>query len=211
MNTLVEQVVEHVPTDVFTDTTLRYLIKGTNARRYGLVKRALKSGQIMHLRRGVYALAKRFQRNPCNLYEIAQKIYGPSYISFESALSYHKWIPEAVYIITNASFKRAVEIETPLGQFSYIHIPSERFFYGVQRVKVSNGVFLMATPWRALVDYIYFHKKKWRGLKPLIDNLRIDEDNFHNVDFRLLEELSQTTRNVNVKKFIDSIKKELLV
>ena len=212
MNTLVEKVIENIPVDTFTDTTLRCLTKGTPNSRYGLVKRAIQAGEIIHLRRGLYVLAKKYRRHTANLYEVAQNIYGPSYISFESALSYHGWIPEAVYTVTSACVKRSKEIKTPLGVFSYAPIPSNNFYSGVCRVSsVEGGVFLMATPWRALIDYVYINKKKWEGFRPVIESLRVDPENFKNADFSLIEELSESTRSRHVKKFIDSLKKELAV
>ncbi len=210
MNILVEKIIENVPSDVFSDTTLKQLVKGSNASRYGLVKRAIQSGQIVHLRRGLYALSDKFRRKPFNLYEIAQKIYGPSYVSCESALAHHGWIPEAVYTITNISSKRSVEFKTQVGIFSYFHISSNSFLAGVRRVESEAGAFLMATPWRALLDYMYIHKKKWLSLEPLINDLRIDEDKFQNVDFRVLEELYLAIRSARIQNFIKNIKKELL-
>jgi len=208
MNKIVEQVIDRVPSDIFSDTTLRCLVKGTSDSRHSLVKRAIKSGEIIHLRRGLYMLSKKYKRHATNLYEIAQNIYGPSYISFESALSYHGWIPEAVYTVTSACSKRSKEVKTPLGLFSYSHIPSGRFYTGVLREQSSEGIFLMATPWRALIDYIYFHKKEWKGFKPLIESLRVDQSNLQKVDYQLLDELSEAVGSVYVKKFVQSIKKE---
>ena len=208
MNTLTEKVLEQVPLGVFSDTTVRHLIQGTNDRRYSMVKRAIQSGEIIHLRRGLYVLAEKYRRKPNNLFEIAGMLYGPSYISFESALSYHGWIPEGVYAVTSASAKRSQDIETPLGIFSYAHIPANNFFAGVERVS-SDHIFLIATPWRALTDYIYLHKKNWRGVKPLIEDLRIDQSLLQNADGQLLEVLNQATKSMNVKRFIRSIKKEL--
>ena len=102
MNTLVEKVLENVPADVFTDTTVRHLIKGTHERRYGLVKRALKSGEMVHIRRGLYALAKRFQRHPSNLYEIAQKISEIHDISLEEVSN-----------VTTANAEKLFTLELP--------------------------------------------------------------------------------------------------
>mgnify|MGYP003523184722 CR=1 FL=1 len=71
-------------------------------------------------------MSSRIQRQPLvDSFEIATVIYGPSYISFESALSYHGWIPEAVRTTTCASVKRAKEFETPIGVFFFLHIPIE--------------------------------------------------------------------------------------
>ncbi|MFT5206801.1 MAG: putative transcriptional regulator of viral defense system [Candidatus Omnitrophota bacterium] len=210
MNVLAGKIIESIPSDVFSDTIVKQLVKGSNASRYGLIQRAIQSGQIIHLRRGLYALSEKFRRKPFNLYEIAQKIYGPSYVSCESALAYHGWIPEAVYTITNVSSKRSLEFETQVGNFSYFHIPSNNFLAGVQRMESESGAYLMATPWRALIDYVYMHKKKWRGLEPLLNDMRIDEDKFQDVDFGVLEELYLASRSKQVQSFITSIKKELL-
>jgi hypothetical protein len=37
--------------------------------------------------------------------ELAQLVHGPGYVSLETALSHHGWIPEGVYAITNVSSK----------------------------------------------------------------------------------------------------------
>ncbi len=209
MNTIVERLID-IRKDVFTDTTIKTLVKGSPNSRYGLVKRAMKSGDVIHLRRGLYALSKKYRRHGINLYEIAQRIYGPSYISFESALSYHGWIPEAVYTITSACSKRTKEVKTPLGLFSYVHIPFDNFFAGVKREESPEGIFFMATPWRALIDYVYFHKKEWAGTQPLIESLRVDPANLEKVDLQILHELGESLKNNRVRKFIESIQKELL-
>ena len=209
MGPLAEKVIERVPSGIFTDTTVRRLIQGTPHSRYGLVKRALRSGEIIHLRRGLYVLSKKYQRRPVNLYEIAQRIYGPSYISFASALSYHGWIPEAVYTVTSACAKRSKDVKTPLGLFSYTRIPSTKFYAGVDRISSSEGIFLMADPWRALMDYIYVHKKNWNSLKPVVESLRVDPGHLRKVDFSLLKALRESTHSRCVKQFIDSVRKEL--
>ena len=103
MTNLVDKILEQIPYDTITDTELSGLLEGSEASRHNQLKRVLAKGELLHIRRGVYQLAKRYQRKPLNPFELAQKIYGPSYISFESALSYHGLIPEAVYSISSAS------------------------------------------------------------------------------------------------------------
>lgn len=210
MNTLIEQLIENVPNDVFTDTTVKTLVEGSVNSRYGLVKRAIKRGDLIHLRRGLYALSKKYRRHGMNLYEIAQRIYGPSYISFESALSHHGWIPEAVYTITSACSVRSKEVKTPLGLFSYAHTPFNNFFAGVKREQSPDGIFFMATPWRALVDYVYFYKKDWAGIQPLIEDLRVDAASLKEADLSVLNELGQSLECNRIKNFIEGIQKELV-
>jgi predicted transcriptional regulator of viral defense system len=209
MDMLIEKIIEKVPATTLNDTTLHALVPGTDDKRYGLVKRALKKGELVHLKRGLYALSDKWRQRPINLYEAAQKIYGPSYISLETALSHHGWIPEAVYTVTSVCFKRSKEFDTPLGRFSYAHIPSNYFFAGVQRISSANSVFLMATPWRSLADYVYVHQKNWTSLKPVLKDLRVDPNQFQNVDVSLLNEIYEAFRSFRVKKFIEGIQKEL--
>jgi len=87
---------------VFTDLFLKNLIPSTDNRRFGLVKRWIKKGEIIQLKQGIYLLVEKNRKRGVNLFQIAQILYEPSYISLESALSYHGWIPEAVLSILTA-------------------------------------------------------------------------------------------------------------
>lgn len=210
MNKIIENVKENIPCDIFTDNVLRIVLNGTSDSRHSAVKRAVQAGDIIRFKRGVYALGPRYQRKGINLFQAAQMMYGPSYVSMESALAYHGWIPEAVYTITSVSLKRSREIKTPLGIFSYVRIPSKIFFAGISRIESPGGVFLVATPWRALADYVYTHKADWKGLKPVVESLRVDAERFKNVDFCLLDEVKESTQSTRVKVFMDRVKKELM-
>ena len=160
MNKVPERVFELLPWCHFTTQDLAALFPGSEDRRYGLVKRAVASGGIIHVRRGLYCLAPKYQKKSMNLYALAQHVYGPSYVSLESALSWHGWIPEAVHAITSASFKKSKEFPTPLGLFSYDRVPQEVFYTEVERLTDALGnVFLMATPLKALADYVYVRKR----------------------------------------------------
>ena len=210
MSRFIEKVKEKIDGDVFTDAGLTNALGGTANSRNSAVRRAVKAGDIIRLKRGLYVLGAKHQRKGVSPFQAAPMIYGPSYVSLESALSYHGWIPEAVHAVTSVSTKRSKEVKTPLGIFSYARIPSHKFFSGVSRIESENGVFLMATPWRALVDYVYVHKEDWKGLRPVVESLRVDTAHFKGVDFRSLEELREATRSKRVKVFIDRIKKELV-
>jgi predicted transcriptional regulator of viral defense system len=125
MSKLIEQILDHIPHDVSADTELAALLPGLDSSRPQQVKRAIAKSDLVPIRRGLYLLFKRYQRHNVNLNGLAQNIYGPSYISFESALSYHQLIPEAVYTVTSASSKRAREFSTPLGIFAFTQVPME--------------------------------------------------------------------------------------
>ena len=75
---------------------LARLLDGTPQRRYNLVNRALKHGELLQLRRGLYLLAPQSANKLPHPFVLAQALQTGSYISFETALSFHGWTPESV-------------------------------------------------------------------------------------------------------------------
>ncbi|MDE6450983.1 MAG: hypothetical protein K2L23_01590 [Odoribacter sp.] len=78
-----------------------------------------KNGEIVRLKRGLFLRAT---EKP-NMMLIANHIYGPSYISRESALRYYGLIPEHVYTTTSVSINRSRVFENKLWRFSYDCLP----------------------------------------------------------------------------------------
>lgn len=210
MNKLTEQVFGSLPNSQFTSQEVAILFPGSDDQRYGLVKRAISSGEIIHIRRGLYCLAPKYRKKGINLYALAQHVYGPSYVSLESALSWHGWIPEAVHGIASASFKKSKEFKTPLGLFSYDRIPQKLFYTEVMRFTDESGnVFLMASPLKALADYVYVRKKNWMGIEPVVGSLRIEAEEFQQVTRDSLEGLISNYSNSRIKRFLEGLRKDL--
>lgn len=182
------------------DIALSVILDGSKDSRHSWVKRALKKGTLVRLKRGLYLIGEKASSH-VDPFEMAQQLYGPSYVSFESALAYHGWIPEAVYITTSATSKRRTIIQTPIGTFNYEHTPQFQFFMGVERVSTPKGVFLMAHPWKAVADYFYSRRKKWQTLNDLIDDLRLDETMVQNSDKSVLDELNSYYASPRVRHF----------
>jgi hypothetical protein len=105
-----------------------------------MIKRAMGRGEVMGLRRGLYCLGEKYHRQKINPFVLAQRIYGPSYISLETALSHHGWIPEAVYTLTSVSMGRSREFETPLGRFSFTRVVQKVFYAEVSRIQVNGDL-----------------------------------------------------------------------
>lgn len=210
MNKLTEKVFETVPYGHFTSHDLAVLFPGSDDQKYGLVKRAIRNGEIIHIRRGLYCLAPKYQKKNVNPYALAQSIYGPSYISLESSLQWHGWIPEAVHTITSASFHKAKEFQTPLGIFSYERVPQKVFYTEVNRVQDESGnISLMASPIKALADYVYARRKDWRGLEPVVGSLRIEPDEFRLVTNEAIQRLIDNYSQVRVKRFLEGMREDL--
>ena len=210
MNKLTEKIFENAPYGYFTSQEAATLFPDSEDRRYGLVKRAIAGGEILHIRRGLYCLAPKYQKKKLNLYALAEHLYGPSYVSLESALSWHGWIPEAVYTLTSASLGKSKEFKTPLGAFSYNRVPQNVFYAGVERLTDEAGdAFLMAQPIKALADYVYVHKKDWAGLTPAAEDLRIEPDEFESVAVAEIDELIGNYISRRVVRFLKGVRKEL--
>ena len=113
------------------------------------------SGRLIQLRRGLYALAPPFARSSPSVLAIASRIRKPSYVSLQSALSYHGATPESTPMVTSVTTGRPGRFKTPLGDFLYRH-QGPRLFWGYREVEVGEGErAYVALPEKALLDLFY--------------------------------------------------------
>lgn len=209
MSRLFELIRHAIPHDIFTDLEVDALLSGSRDSRYGVVKRAIAAGKIVNLRRGLYCFAPAYRRHSLNLFSVAQYLYPPSYISLQSALAHHGWIPESVQTVTSVAQRRSRDFATPLGTFHYDHLRSEPFFAGVTRESADSGWYLMATPWKAIADYVAAYKKEWRGLHPLIHSLRIEEAQLAVASSEAFAEVEAAYSQHRVRRFLKGVRKDL--
>ncbi|MEN8218843.1 MAG: nucleotidyl transferase AbiEii/AbiGii toxin family protein [Pseudomonadota bacterium] len=198
---------------VFTERELAHVFGGTPARRYGLVNKALAKGELVRIRRGVYMLAEKYRSIKFSQFFVASRTIPGSYISFESALSYHGWIPERVVVVMSGIYKgRTRTFETPLGEFKYVHLPVNEleFLNGVSCQTINGRAFLMAKPLRALADYIYDRKIEWMGIDFLLEGLRIEEEQLKTVKLNDFKEVLQVFRAKRVRSFLQQLQKEII-
>lgn len=210
MASFIEQKLMHYPRQFVTDNELVTLLQGSPDSRYGKIKRLLAQGKLLHIRKGIYCLTDKLgytsQPHP---FELAQHIYAPSYISLEAALSYHQLIPERVYTITSVTGKRSKEFNTPLGLFSYSHVPLENLLTQVDLIQEENCKFLIARPWKAICDYIYCNKCNWTNLDPLEKSLRIEIENLPNLRYEEITLLDEYYHQKRISLFLKNIYEEL--
>ena len=129
-------------------------------------------GYIKKIIRGWYIFSD-LELNENILFEIANRIYNPSYISFEMALSYYHLIPESVYQITSASTRRTYRFKTPISDFSYRTI-KPKFFFGYDLVRHKNKCFKIASIEKTLLDFFYITPHL--NDETAYANLRINKD-----------------------------------
>ena len=114
MQTLTELWIDAGMTDrVLSESQLQRLITGSAQRRYHLVNRAMAANELLRLRRGRYTLAHKFRNQPAHPFALAQAFLAGSYVSFETALAHHGWIPEAVHEIASVTPGRKSIRRTP--------------------------------------------------------------------------------------------------
>lgn len=208
MNINFIEVLLNWPKPYITGVDLYCLLDKTANSRQAIVKRVVGKGYLIPVRRDLY-LIKNPKGKLLNTFEIASIIYGPSYVSFESALSYHGWIPEAVRTVTSASVKRSKEFDTPIGIFAYEHIPPKAFPFGVEQHSQGDFTLFIASPVKALADIIYARKRMWESTEDLFEDLRVDIESFQNSDKELLGELIKDYPSPRVKKVLRNLQKGL--
>ncbi len=182
MSSFIQSLKTKIPKKSFDDRDLRIIFRDItpNALRLA-IKRAVDAQHLIQLKKGFYVWSAKDMGQPLSKLIVAGKLCAPSYISFESALSYHGLIPEAVYTTTSAHTQRRTKsFTTPLGDFSYQYIPSRSFPLGVRyETNTENDHFMMATPIKALLDLVFVTRKHYLSLVHLEEDLRIERKDLY--------------------------------
>ena len=164
------------------------------------LSREAKSGKYIRLKRDLYEADRSTPR-----VALAQAIFGPSYVSFDYALSHYGMIPEYAYNVTCATFNKRKDkvFDTDICSFYYTDVPEDVFSIGIECKEIEGYSYYMATPEKALCDKLY-------KLEPIIsmdsfenllyEDLRLDEDMLFGLDTELIHELGQSYRCRNVTR-----------
>lgn len=135
---------------IFTPIDIRRIFGVSKVAATFLVHRYTKQGLLKRVKRGIYTL---YDTNVPDLY-LANKLYEPSYVSLEFALSYHQVIPETVYEITSVTTKATRRFNVLGKVFTYRKIKKQAFTgYSVNQQR--GLAFLIAEPEKAFVDLTY--------------------------------------------------------
>jgi len=180
MQTLTELVLaSELRARVFSEREIDWLTEGSAQRRYNLVNRALKAGEVIRLARGVYILNPDISGVRPHSFVVAQALRPGSFVSFESALGWHGCIPEAVrQIRCTVPGRRKARFNLPsYGEYRFIPAPvvPGRLLAGVRRKRLTAGTALIADPVRALLDLVCHRKVEPEALSEFVGGLRLDE------------------------------------
>jgi len=158
-------------------------------------------------------LNERFRDYSCHPFVLAQALAPGSYISFETALAYHGWIPEAVFTTASVvSGRKSRQFEyQKMGILSFhpLAIHRKYFLELVNRYQINGQSMLVAKPCRALMDLVCLRKLSWEGVGWLLEGLRIDRESLAamtNNDIKILELVYKQKR---VKSYLSYLIREL--
>jgi predicted transcriptional regulator of viral defense system len=119
------------------------------------LSRWVKTGRLLQLRRGLYALAPTWRKVEPHPFLIANRLQRGSYVSLQSALAYHGVIPEHVPMVTSVGPGRPGTVRNSLGAFQFNHLAGTLLF-GYSRVEIASRQFaFVASPEKALLDLVH--------------------------------------------------------
>ena len=157
------------------------------------ISRLISSGKLKHLKRGLYITKESIEKGEFSEYQLANMVYGPSYVSLFTALSYHGLIPERVADIESMVTLKSKKVQIDNLHYSYRKMPIKTFHLGIRQLNYGKISYLIASPTKALIDVLWTEKiENIYGVKALNsylqEDLRIDEEYIASLDIELINE-----------------------
>ena len=208
-NNDMERVLQNIGNIPITTTTLQNILpKHLSFNAY--ISRLEKTGELVRLKKGLYVVSKQISHQDYNTYLIANRLYGPSYISFYTALQYHGLIDDLVQTIQSTTIKRSTNFINPIGYFTFTSVDIAYFSIGIQQI-LSNGTsYLIATKEKALCDLLtctsnlnFRYQKELREY--LTYDLRFDMDRLKTFDTNILSACVETGKKTHIIKTLIKI------
>jgi predicted transcriptional regulator of viral defense system len=173
---------------------------------HNFLMRATNKKELIRLRRGLYA-------DPENIdyLLIANRLLSPSYVSFETALSYYGMIPERVLTTMSVTTQKARQYETPVGLFEFFSQKIELYAAAYTMLEKAYYYIRIATPEKALFDTISRMNivarslKRHEPLQLLTEDLRIEEADLRNLSKKEMKRLAPIYNSGTVKRVAQSI------
>ena len=139
---------------------------------------------------------------------IANHIYGPSYVSMESALRFYGLIPEQVFSVRSMTTNRSRRFTNSIGIFEYITVNERYYSIGIkQQIVEDRYTFLIASPEKALCDMITATPRlKLQSVKAmqiyLEEDLRFDITRLEEFNKEVIAECIQTGKKADILRLL---------
>jgi predicted transcriptional regulator of viral defense system len=127
-----------------------------------LITKLVKNGWLMRIKRGLYAISDLSTRGFLTLspYVVANLLVPDSYVSFESALQQYGMFDQLTDKTISVSLKMYKAVKLNSTEYSFVKTKPD-YFFGWQEVNVDNNNVRVATPEKALIDMVNFHKSQY--------------------------------------------------
>lgn len=172
--------------------------------------RMIRNGEVIRVRRSIFLQG---DDDSYSLKSLGTVMYGPSYISFEYALSFYGLIPERVSTLTLAAYNKNKNkiLKTAVGDFYYYYLPNSAYPYGIVKETENSQPYLIATAEKAVCDALYKTRRinSSRDLEILLfDDWRMDFDSVLNLDYESLSFLAPLYQRKIHKLLVDWYNRE---
>jgi hypothetical protein len=163
-------------------------------RPYDKIAELLKQGLLSSLKGGLYVAGPKIEAHKPEPFLVANHLWGPSYVSLESALSYWGLIPEKVFETSSVTTQKSKTYNTPMGRFSYLHLPLPYYSFGIQQLALTKQQrVLVASAEKALCDKIILTaglllRSTKQTTVLLQDDMRMEKEKLQNLN---TEEMSK--------------------
>lgn len=167
-----------------------------------------REGKIVRLKRGQYIVSDKISRELISPELIANHIYGPSYVSMESALRFYGLIPEQVFSVSSMTTNRSRRFTNSIGIFEYITVNERYYSIGIkQQIVEGRYTFLIASPEKALCDMITATPRlKLQSVKAmqiyLEEDLRFDITRLEEFNKEVIAECIQTGKKADILRLL---------
>ena len=140
------QTLQGLNRDYFTIADLEKITDLSKSSLKVSLSRLVKNKVLVRLKRGVYVL----KNSLLNVEKIANQLYYPSYLSFESALSYYGILSQIPYTKTFATNNTSKRLMLGKTEIEFRKLKNSLFFGYLFK----NGIYI-AEPEKALLDQLY--------------------------------------------------------
>jgi len=187
------------------------LLRGYN-RPYDKIMEMVNQGILVQLRRGLYMVSPSVSTRTPEPFLIANHLYGPSYISLDSALFHWGLIPERVFEISSVTPRMSKKIMVQNVVYSYTHLPIAYSPLGIQSISLTKTqTVLIAGPEKALCDKVITTaginlRSRQQTLAFLVEDLRIEEDQLRGLNtMKMKSWLTVCPKRKSIQRLIETI------
>jgi predicted transcriptional regulator of viral defense system len=163
-----------------------------------LVTKLVKNGWLIRIKRGLYAISDLSSRGFLSLspYVAANLLNHESYVSFESALQHYGMFDQLVGKTISISLIQYKSVKLSGMEYNFVKTKSQ-YYFGWQDVPIDSRTARVATPEKALIDIVNFHKSQY-SIDLVIEKIR---DYQSDLDMRRLNDYLGKFSNTTIKIF----------